>query len=449
MKTKNMKKILTLVALIFVLQSFAQVRISGTVTNPGIDEVAIKGVNRFPIQKTKLEDGKFAFDIALERGYYLLGFGDQSSYIYVEADSDISVSVDYSNYEKTITFDGKGSEASKYLLERSKVFDEETKDLEGFYVEDPNEYKKNILRLKKRNEELLEKYEVSSGFRNDELVNLEYQYLFNLYQFSYLQEFYFEKVLEQPAAFVKELIDMNYDQEEAYKRYPYYRFLAEKKWEDDIAAQKTFLSMRLKWSQIRTRELKTMVLFDFYYKISKSEEKAESYYKLIKSIMGESSDFTEGARKEYEKVKDLQKGKPSPLFAYEDINGKEVSLTDLRGKYVYIDVWATWCKPCIAQMPDLKKLEADYHDKNIVFVSISVDKPKAKANWKAMVKKKELGGVQLIADNAFESEFIDTFGINSIPSFILIDPEGNIVERRSSKPSAQKIRNTFDALLKQ
>lgn len=141
------------------------------------------------------------------------------------------------------------------------------------------------------------------------------------------------------------------------------------------------------------------------------------------------------------------KGKVSPTFVnYENSNGGTTSLTDLKGKYVYIDVWATWCAPCKREIPHLKSLERQYHDKNIEFVSISVDKPEAHEAWVQMVKDKELGGVQLFADNNFESKFIMEYGINSIPRFILLDPEGNIVDADVARPSNPKLKELFTEL---
>ena len=138
------------------------------------------------------------------------------------------------------------------------------------------------------------------------------------------------------------------------------------------------------------------------------------------------------------------KGKKSPVFKnYENYNGGKTSLSDLNGKYVYIDVWATWCNPCKAEIPYLKILEKDFHGKNIEFVSISVDKPNAYENWKRMVETENLGGIQLYADNNFNSDFIVEYGINAIPRFILIDPEGNIVDSNADRPSNPKLRKLF------
>lgn len=141
------------------------------------------------------------------------------------------------------------------------------------------------------------------------------------------------------------------------------------------------------------------------------------------------------------------KGKPSPLFTdYENFKGGTTSLIDLRGKYVYLDIWATWCAPCKVEIPFLKALDKEYHNKNIVFVSISVDKPNAYEKWKKMVNDEALGGVQLYADNNFESKFITDYGINAIPRFILLDPKGNIVDADAPRPSDPKLKELLNEL---
>ena len=154
--------------------------------------------------------------------------------------------------------------------------------------------------------------------------------------------------------------------------------------------------------------------------------------------------------------KELPKGAVSPTFEkYENYKGGTTSLSDLKGKYVYVDVWATWCGPCKAEIPHLKKVEADYRDKNIAFVSISIDDDrshkgsweKANEDWRAMVKDKELGGIQLFAPKGWNSQFITDYRINGIPRFILIDPDGKIVTPDAPRPSNPKLREMLDDLL--
>ena len=145
--------------------------------------------------------------------------------------------------------------------------------------------------------------------------------------------------------------------------------------------------------------------------------------------------------KMHENMVRFSKGKVSPAFTnYENSNGGTTSLTDLKGKFVYIDVWATWCAPCKAEIPHLKQLEQEFHGNNIEFVSISVDVIKDHDKWLKMVEDEALSGVQLFADNNFESEFITEYGINAIPRFILLDPEGNIVDSDAERPSSPKLK---------
>ena len=146
--------------------------------------------------------------------------------------------------------------------------------------------------------------------------------------------------------------------------------------------------------------------------------------------------------------RELPGGAVSPSFEnYENFNGETTSLKDLEGKYVYLDIWATWCGPCIAEIPALKKLEKNYHDKNISFVSISIDDAKrhggsaekAHASWKKMVGEEELGGIQLFAPDGWQSEFIKAYQIYGIPRFILVDPEGKIVSASAPRPSSEQL----------
>ncbi|AXG73538.1 TlpA family protein disulfide reductase [Flavobacterium arcticum] len=141
-------------------------------------------------------------------------------------------------------------------------------------------------------------------------------------------------------------------------------------------------------------------------------------------------------------------GKPSPLFTYENHKGGTTSLKDLRGKYVYIDVWATWCGPCRREIPHLQEIEEKYKGENIAFVSISVDKENDYNKWRELVTKETLGGIQLIADDNFKSDFIQSYNILSIPRFILIDPKGNVVKADAPRPSDFALQDLLNKLLK-
>lgn len=149
----------------------------------------------------------------------------------------------------------------------------------------------------------------------------------------------------------------------------------------------------------------------------------------------------------------MGKGKPSPKFEnYIDIKGGAKSLDSFKGKFVYIDVWATWCGPCIQQIPYLQSLEKEYHNKNIVFVSISTDESQrsggswdaAEKKWRNFVKERNMSGVQLWSGQDFS--FQQAYQINAIPRFLLIDPEGKIVDANAPRPSEPRLKALFTSL---
>ncbi|MEZ4853249.1 TlpA family protein disulfide reductase [Flavobacterium sp.] len=140
-------------------------------------------------------------------------------------------------------------------------------------------------------------------------------------------------------------------------------------------------------------------------------------------------------------------GTKSPKFEYENFKGGKTSLDDLKGKYVYIDVWATWCAPCRAEIPFLKALEKEFHGKKIEFVSISIDRVKDHDKWLNFVKENDLTGIQLFADNDWNSEFVKEYKINGIPRFILLNDEGVIVNADAPRPSSKEIKELFKSIV--
>lgn len=174
---------------------------------------------------------------------------------------------------------------------------------------------------------------------------------------------------------------------------------------------------------------------------------------LYNSIHEQNNQLVTYFNNTYNKNKVMGKGILSPKFEnYMDVKGGEKSLDSFKGKYVYIDVWATWCRPCIQQIPYLQTLEKEYHNKNIEFVSISTDESRrsggsweaAEKKWRGFIKKKNMTGVQLWSGQDYS--FQQAYQINSIPRFILIDPEGKIVEANAARPSDPALKSLFTSL---
>jgi thiol-disulfide isomerase/thioredoxin len=122
-------------------------------------------------------------------------------------------------------------------------------------------------------------------------------------------------------------------------------------------------------------------------------------------------------------------GKPVELAFTDAIKGSPVSIKNLKGKVVVIDFWATWCGPCVAEMPKMKELYAQYHDQGVEFIGVSLDQPKEKGgldSLKKFIKENEIPWPQYYQGNYWESEFSTSWGINSIPRMFVVDQEGKL-----------------------
>lgn len=145
----------------------------------------------------------------------------------------------------------------------------------------------------------------------------------------------------------------------------------------------------------------------------------------------------------FSNLKYTLKGANLPDVAFKDAAGKEVNLKSLAaGKYIYIDLWASWCKPCITEIPNLHKLESDYKDKNVVFVSISLDADKK--DWKNKMAELKLEGHQLELGN---SDYDKLMNVSGIPHFLLYDPAGKLIMYKAPRPGTKEIRTFFDQSL--
>ena len=143
----------------------------------------------------------------------------------------------------------------------------------------------------------------------------------------------------------------------------------------------------------------------------------------------------------YQSALETVSGKQSIDFDYENFSGGRKTLNDLAGKILYIDVWATWCGPCIKEFPSLKELVQEYDDKKIEFVSISIDHEKDYEKWRKMVSEKNIGGIQLYDSEGLNSSFMKAFNVGLIPRFIMLDKEGKIITSNAPRPSSEDVRN--------
>ena len=134
----------------------------------------------------------------------------------------------------------------------------------------------------------------------------------------------------------------------------------------------------------------------------------------------------------YSMIKKFKQRAPAPEFTLKDENGKSVSLSDFKGKVVYLDFWGVYCAPCRSDIKnDVPKLHAKYHDKDIVFINICADVNEE--IWKKTLCEIKLDGVNLLAGWP-NSQVSKDYNINGVPHYMLIDKYGRFADSNAPRP---------------
>lgn len=155
----------------------------------------------------------------------------------------------------------------------------------------------------------------------------------------------------------------------------------------------------------------------------------------LKEELGE-SEYLSNLEKLIRDASYLSVGTPAPEIAFEDTSGKVVKLSSLRGKVVLIDFWASWCGPCIREIPNVKRAYEKYHDKGFEIYGVSLDK--SKKSWIGAINRLGLPWVNVSDLKYWKSDAVKLYQFQGIPYTCLIDKEGNILAKNLRGPNLEK-----------
>ncbi|CAM1372760.1 TlpA family protein disulfide reductase [Tenacibaculum xiamenense] len=438
-----------------------------------IEQLIIKGkIDGFKKKEIKLTSYNYEHKIKINKssktfndtikiprtGYYNLVFS-KNKYLtlYLTKSDNLEINSNLKNLEKT-SFKGDNKQVNNYFIKKSKLYSSIVKSAYVLFKQNEESFTQTMDNYKDSLKSLCASNKFPVDIENKEYRHIDYEITRN---FNNYEDFHGKLTGETDfnvsSAFSQKIPEIKLDHREDYLD-----FLSYRKYIQELLERKTNKTNTedqnskpfINYLKTVTNNINdTLIKNDLFFtkgikQITYTDYIKEYYDYYIKNSTNNT--YNNKITEKYNVLKLTAKGNNTPkFFDYENYEGGINSLDDFlnNGKYKLIDVWATWCNVCEREIPLLKRFEVLYHDKNIEFIGISVDKKSSFDKWKKVIKTKELSGHQLFADNEMKSDFIQKYAIEGLPRFIILDPTGKIVTPNAPRPSEDdKLKNIIDNL---
>ncbi|HUM48277.1 MAG TPA: TlpA disulfide reductase family protein, partial [Chitinophagales bacterium] len=394
-------------------------------------------------------------------------YNNQSFNLFIEPGDEFQISIDGDSLLSTLSFNGKSAAQNQFLLSFYKTFSndfDKEKINAAISSTAADAYEMNLFEQRKKQlafyNAAAEKASFSEPFKKYVTNVIRYNYYARLLAYPIIQANQSPQTMVVKAfpAVMLEGVDGKLVNDEALNAEPYRDFLyyhtvyfasaanGFNKFKDlNISlenkvqtAMKNFSGMSLTWciAYLFNTEVNRVSQYTakHIYNVLNLQEENDTYTNLLKKKVD-----ARLAAKDAVVVEATEPGSKSSAVNYpklKDMDGNYFSIDDLKGKVVYVDFWASWCGPCMQQMPYSKKLHAMFDEKQlkqIVFLYISIDG--SEAAWKSAATQLALQGKLGISPGNWQSPIAKFFGISSIPRYMLIDRKGEIVDLNAKRPS--------------
>lgn len=457
-----MKKYLIVLFVLISSIASASVRISGIVNNIEPNSSAkyyySPSFNIYDNIVVKIDSNKIDFSVEHFYGQNgMLMIGNNIIYLYVLNGNHIKFKVDYLDFKNTLSFNGDlAAENNFNALENKNNITEELNSYSSF--SDGNIYKNHVYKAIALNKKLWEEYPkqfLDSTFVSSVNTSLKYKHVNALwmYKIGYnpKENKFFEKFTSPDYFLFLDSIEINNDNAVNNSDYStaLMRYFHEK------VDKNSLISLPESYS--KSTKFKLSFLTKYNYRksvltgISLDFALIDLIKLSIKSIDSTNKSFCDSIYNDYlnlsksnetkiwlfnylKKLDDNNSMLVAPNFELINVNGKVVNLADLKGKVIYVDFWATWCVPCLANMPYSKKLAEKFKgNKNLVFLYINIDDDYSR--WKAYIKKNKPEGIQLYANEEWSKELKKKYFISGIPKYVIIGQNGELININAPDPA--------------
>lgn len=459
-----MKKIFFLFLSVLFLASCAgdrndQTIVSVYLVNANFEEIQITlytdfvGNNHKTISAEAGPDSIFTFELSLSAPQFAnLQAGTRQLTLFLDQGQLLTISADMDMWDETLEFTGDHAFENELLREQSQEFHPQYANniIYGkIQNTDANGFKEFMNEMMEDAEAMVEAYEekapLNADFKTLLLGDVRYNKYSMILNYRYIYSYFTGEEPEIPEDFYAPLDNALEFDDILYNTPRIYGFLNEygfhylneneDEFEDDLSHSEKLmvfarneLSGRSKYYVKATAINSALNWGDYRW----GEETFMSYKES-----NPYSSFSESLTRVYESAKKVAPGNPAPGFAINDINGEEVSLDDFAGKVVYLDFWASWCGPCMREVPYAKELKAHFEGQDdLVFLYISVDENETA--WRNTVEEHQIQGVHLNI-SGMRHEVANNYNVRGVPSFFIIDRNGIIHDNSPGRPSSGEV----------
>ena len=416
--------------LAFACQKEKSVSVNVTVKDKNIAEGVYFGLMKMDTMLQMNAEGKASVVLPVDEPQYgIVKYKWKTKAIYLEPGKGLDVIWDMRPSGLEIEFAGDGADKNNFINGK-----ETRVPVMGDFGLKEDEFLEKIDQYIADNNKVLESKGFDKVFQEKEKTRLLYDVCGILWQYAQNRDCSEEYIAKMKSLMVEEdwLLQLDSYTNFMEGAVAYFAGKALENQENASVKEKTLNVLNYVLSNIKSQAVKEYLVASFSISYIDSEGVDDAVE--VKAIFNNevtNSVMQAAFNSLYAQGSSVAKGSKAHGFKYLDINGKEVSLDDFKGRYVYIDIWATWCAPCREEYPHLQMLEKAFQGTNISFVSISTDQDEAK--WKQTVKDEKMGGIQLHTGG--DEDFLNAFRVKGIPRFILINPEGRIENANMTRPS--------------
>lgn len=431
--------------------------VAGRINNPAGENVRVS-LTDTTVETTLDGAGRFHVALPVRKMEYLgLRIGSEFTLSWIEPGDSLYVEADAAEFDESVHYSGSNAEAGNFLAAKFLDIEAMSEAVGNPYELEEAEFLAYADRKRDQLMADLEAADVFGHFQRFEEREIQLEWASERAVYPSYHRYYADAPDYTPSegywAFVQE-VELNDPANTASDNFSlfaesYLNELVEAGGSDEDAnrSDKALKRMDLIGERFENAEVRTHLMGETVMRYMRYDgaDGADVLLAKLRSS-GADAETIADAEELYNGWMAIAEGEPAPEFHGTDLHGERIALSDLQGKVVYVDVWATWCGPCRGEIPFLQELEEAFHgDSRVAFVSISVDEDKEA--WQTMVTEDELGGIQILAPSAWKSEVVTEYRIAGIPRFMLIDADGSIVSASAERPSSGTVAETIKGLL--